>query len=220
MIISLMCIFRENLNCHKTGFPFIPDSDQSSSGVDVAITAHHLQPVSAFLLEDVGLGSVIGDLVLELVLGRRCVRLHGSRGRGRAGRLAEPVIVQTPESLGDSLCQVRVTKCSDKKCLPERLSGITRPTPDPQFGCYCGREPAEKAGDQRVGPGRDSERRGWGGQPEQGGGEVIRVVTLSRSQSSGLTLNISAEKSGQGSSSSDCFFRLRTHSSSGQFYTQ
>lgn len=84
--------------------PFVPDSDQSPSGVDVAITAHHLQPVPALLLEDVGLGSVIGNLVLELVLGWRGAGLHGSWGRGWAGRL---VTVQTPESFGNSLNQMR-----------------------------------------------------------------------------------------------------------------
>ena len=83
----------------------LPDSDQGPGGVDVAIAAHHLQPVPALLLEDVGLGPVIGDLVLELVLGRRCLGLHGSWGRGWARCLA--VIVQTPESLGDSLNKVR-----------------------------------------------------------------------------------------------------------------
>ena len=85
----------------------LPDSDQGPSGVDVSIAAHHLKPVPALLLEDVGLGPVIGDLVLELVLGRRCIGLHGSWRSGWARGLTEPVIVQTPESLGDSLNKVK-----------------------------------------------------------------------------------------------------------------
>ena len=118
--------------------PFVPDSNQSPSGVDVAITAHHLQPVPALLLEDVGLGSVIGNLVLELVLGWRCAGLHGSLGRGWAGRFT----VQTPESFGNSLNKVRVTMVTLRTVtiriyVPERLLGITYPRLGPQSGRCC-----------------------------------------------------------------------------------
>ena len=75
----------------------IPDRDQSKSGVDIAIAAHHLQPIPTLLEEEVLLS------VLKLRLDLRCHGLHGSWGRGWTEGLSEPVISQTPESLGDSL---------------------------------------------------------------------------------------------------------------------
>ena len=91
--INLSDLVREN--CFE--WMVIPDRDQSKSGVDIAIAAHHLQPIPTLLVEEIVLS------VIKLGLGRRCPGLHGSWGRGWTEGLSKPVISQTPESLGDSL---------------------------------------------------------------------------------------------------------------------
>ena len=86
--------------CHVS--PLLPDGHEGAGGVDIAVAADHLQRVPALLLGDVGLGPVVGNLVLELVLGGGRLGVHGVGGRGGASGV-EPVIVQTSQSFSDSL---------------------------------------------------------------------------------------------------------------------